>query len=89
MKTLVGDTNHLNTQTLTEAYKIRHNEQMKSTDSGAEVIGSKQIQIDRNCDVYTETLIENASCMKGLWITHMVQANKNNNTETEREIMFV
>ena len=40
-KTLDGDTNHLNTQTPTEAYKIRHNEQMKSTDSGAEVKGSK------------------------------------------------
>ena len=44
-KTLDGNTNHLNTQTPTEAYKIRHNEQMKSTDSGAEVIDSKQIQI--------------------------------------------
>ena len=40
------------------------NEQMKLTDSGAEVIGSTQIQIkgtsfDQNCDSGIETLMEN------------------------------
>ena len=64
-KTLDSDTNHLNIRTPTEAYKTRHNEQMKLTDSGAEVIGPTQIQIkgtsfDQNCVSGTETLMENA-----------------------------
>ena len=46
-------------------YKSWHNEQIKLTDSGAEVIGSTQIQIkatcfDQNCDSGIETLMENA-----------------------------